>query len=83
MVYPIADTEKPALLRLPFGAYLEQVEDCDSNSDRWLQARLADGTLAWIQRGDVEKLHLKNLTRSGSFVVQVPGTSLYLGWQIF
>lgn len=57
MVYPIADTEKPALLRLPFGSYIELVEDYDSNNDRWLEIILADGSRAWIQRGDVERPH--------------------------
>ncbi len=61
LIYPIADTEKPALLRLPYGAYVELVEDYDSNADRWLEVKLIDGSLAWVQRGDVEKPTLLTL----------------------
>ena len=61
MVYPIADTEKPALLRLPYGAYVELEQDYDSNQERWLRVNLCDGRKGWIQRGDVEKFKLKTL----------------------
>lgn len=61
LVYPIADTEKPAILKLPYGSYVELADDYDSNQDRWLKVILADRSEGWIQRGDVEKPRIFNL----------------------
>lgn len=61
MVYSIADTERPALMRLPFGSRVELLYDLDSNSDRWLEVQLVDGRKAWMQRGDLEQQHAKGL----------------------
>jgi len=61
MVYPTADTDRPALMRLPFGARIELLEDFHSNQDRWLEVHLVDGRRAWMQRGDLEKPRIRNL----------------------
>lgn len=63
MVYPIADNENPALLRLPFGSRVELVEDFNSNDNRWLKVNLLDGSVAWMQRGDLELLNVKSLDK--------------------
>jgi SH3-like domain-containing protein len=41
------------VLQLPWEARLETVPDAAKNTERWLQVRLVDGQLAWVQRGDV------------------------------
>ena len=41
------------LLRLPWEARLEVLPESASSSSRWIQVRLADGRLGWVQRGDV------------------------------
>lgn len=61
MVYPIADTEKPAFMHLPFGSRVELLGDLDSNDARWLEVQLVDGRRAWMQRGDLEKPKTKTL----------------------
>lgn len=43
------------LLRLPWEARLELAPNNPENSTRWLQVRLVDGQLAWVQRGDVSE----------------------------
>jgi cell wall-associated NlpC family hydrolase len=45
-------TKHQPLLTLPFEARLEVVAEPEEHSRRWLQVRLADGRLAWMQRGD-------------------------------
>jgi hypothetical protein len=49
-VYSVADTEYGPILTLPFGSKLEILDDSDS---RWIQIRLIDGRVAFIQKGDV------------------------------
>lgn len=61
IVYPIADTERPALMRLPFDSRIELMEDLDANQDRWMRVQLVDGRDGWIQRGDVEKPRTRSL----------------------
>lgn len=61
MVYPIADIEGPALLRLPYGSRVELLRDYGSNSDRWLEVQLADGKRAFMQRGDLEKPRIRSI----------------------
>ncbi len=61
LIYPEADTEWPALMSLPFGSRLDLVDDLDTNKNRWIRAKLHDGTLAWVQRGDVQKPQVLNL----------------------
>lgn len=61
MVYLIEDTERPALMKLPFGSRVELLEDLGSNEDRWLEVQLVDGRRAWMQRGDLEKPKTKSL----------------------
>jgi SH3-like domain-containing protein len=46
-------TNHAPLLELPWEARLELVPAKTDNSTRWLQVRLVDGRLAWVQRGDV------------------------------
>ena len=38
---------------MPFETHLEALDDAPGNNARWLQVRLPDGRMAWIQRGDV------------------------------
>ena len=61
MIYSIADTEKPCLMKLPFGSRIELIEDFDTHHNRWLQVQLLNGDKAWMQRGDVEKPRTKAL----------------------
>lgn len=61
MVYPVADTEKPALMRLPFGSKVVLLNDFNSNEDRWLEVAFANGEYGWMQRGDLEVLKLRTL----------------------
>jgi hypothetical protein len=47
-------TAHAPLLELPWEARLELVPvDTKDASSRWLQVRLVDGQLAWVQRGDI------------------------------
>jgi gamma-D-glutamyl-L-lysine dipeptidyl-peptidase len=42
------------LLRVPFETRLEVVAQSRGNDERWLQMRLPDQQLAWIQSGDID-----------------------------
>ena len=64
MVYSIADTEKPAILRLPFDSYIETLEDFDANANRFVEVKLLDGRDAYIQRGDLEKPFVRTLSEA-------------------
>ena len=46
-------TQRAPLLQLPWEARLEAVPESPKNTERWLQVRLVDGQMAWVQRGDV------------------------------
>lgn len=46
-------TKHPPVLRVPWESYLETVSGLGDGASRWLQVRLVDGDLAWVQRGDV------------------------------
>jgi cell wall-associated NlpC family hydrolase len=46
-------TAHAPLLELPWEARLELVSATSGTSSRWLQVRLVDGQMAWVQRGDV------------------------------
>lgn len=70
IVYPIADTEKPKICKLPYGALVEVIDPFEGNSERWLQVRLLDGTIGWMQRGDLEKPHIKSLEEILSLATQ-------------
>lgn len=53
-LYAEADVTKHApVLTVPFETRLEVVAEPEDEDRRWLQVRLVDGGLAWIQRGDV------------------------------
>jgi gamma-D-glutamyl-L-lysine dipeptidyl-peptidase len=53
-VYRLADvTPYPPLMTLTFGARIEIVAEPTEQNSRWIQIRLLNGSLAWIQRGDV------------------------------
>ncbi|MCY3975476.1 MAG: NlpC/P60 family protein [Simkaniaceae bacterium] len=60
-VYSVPDTEKPALLRLPFDSRILLVRDLAGSDDRWLEVILIGGEAGWIQRGDVEKVTTKSV----------------------
>ncbi len=60
-IYRETDVTKHApLLTVPFETRLEVVSEAP-NSERWLQVRLVDGQLAWIQQGDI-RAEQKRLT---------------------
>lgn len=46
-------TQHAPVLQLSWEARLETVPDTAKNTERWLQVRLVDGQVAWVQRGDV------------------------------
>ncbi|HEV2487193.1 MAG TPA: NlpC/P60 family protein [Terracidiphilus sp.] len=46
-------TRHAPMLKLPWEARLELVPGKTDNSARWLQVKLVDGEIAWVQRGDV------------------------------
>ncbi len=46
-------TRHQPLVTAPFEARLEVVSEPETESRRWIEVRLPDGRLAWIQRGDV------------------------------
>ena len=61
-VYAEQDTELGPILTLPYEARL-QVVGSPLQTDRWYQVKLLDGTLAYIQSGDVS-LMVKTLKRA-------------------
>ena len=46
-------TAHAPLLQLPWEARLEPAPAPAKNSERWLEVRLVDGQMAWVQRGDI------------------------------
>ena len=46
-------TQYQPAITLPFETQLEAIDDAPGNNARWLEVRLPDGRMAWIQRGDV------------------------------
>ena len=60
-VYPIADTERPALLELPYDARIQTLKPLEASSERWMEVKLNNGTTGWMQRGDLAMPRLKNL----------------------
>lgn len=46
-------TTHAVLLQLPFESKLEAASPQKGENERWLAVKLVDGTIAWIQRGDV------------------------------
>jgi gamma-D-glutamyl-L-lysine dipeptidyl-peptidase len=46
-------TEHRPVLTVPFETQLEAIDDAPGNNARWLEIRLPDGRMVWIQRGDV------------------------------
>ena len=52
-LYGVTDTELGPILTLPFESRFELVEELPQGDGRWLKVKLADGTHAFIQRGDV------------------------------
>jgi SH3-like domain-containing protein len=53
-VYREPDVTKHApLLELPWEARLEPAPAPAKNTERWLEVRLVDGQMGWVQRGDI------------------------------
>lgn len=46
-------TEHRPVITVPFETHLEAIDDAAGNNERWLEVRLPDGRMAWIQRGDI------------------------------
>ncbi len=46
-------TAHAPLLELPWESRLEPSADTAKNTERWLEVRLVDGQMAWVQRGDI------------------------------
>jgi gamma-D-glutamyl-L-lysine dipeptidyl-peptidase len=53
-LYRMPDVKFRPLFTLPFEVYLEIAAEPEEENQRWIQVRLVDGTLAWIQRGNVQ-----------------------------
>ncbi|HET9409785.1 MAG TPA: C40 family peptidase [Candidatus Sulfotelmatobacter sp.] len=52
-LYREADvTEHRPIITVPFETHLEAIDDAPGNDQRWLEVRLPDGRMAWIQRSD-------------------------------
>jgi gamma-D-glutamyl-L-lysine dipeptidyl-peptidase len=47
-------TAHQPLLTIPFESHLEITAEGQGDDGRWLQVRLVDGCLAWVQRGDLD-----------------------------
>ncbi len=60
-VYPIPDTELPALLELSYHSNMVTLEEFDAGEQRWVQVQLIDGRKAWMQRGDLESPRVRRL----------------------
>ena len=45
-------TEHRPIMTVPFETHLEAIDDAPGNNARWLEVRLPDGRIAWIQRSD-------------------------------
>lgn len=76
-IYHVKDTEYGPILTLPYGSKLELAEDSDS---RWIQIRLLDEKLCYIQKGDVaEGIPLLSKKRSDKVWRKVFRSALYLG----
>lgn len=48
-------TEHRPLITVPFETHLEAIDDAPGNNQRWLEVRLPDGRMAWIQRSDTTR----------------------------
>jgi len=46
-------TTHPPLMTLPFEAVLEVISEPEKDQRRWIEVRLPDGRISWLQRGDV------------------------------
>jgi gamma-D-glutamyl-L-lysine dipeptidyl-peptidase len=46
-------TAHAPVLQLPWESRLEPVPASAKNTERWLEVRLVDGQMAWVQRGDI------------------------------
>lgn len=75
MVYPVPDTVRPALMRLPYGARVELLDPYEGSDARWLRMRMIGGKEGWIQRGDLEKVKHKSIEQMievGKALIGVP-----------
>ena len=51
-------TAHAPVLQLPWEARLEPAPAPAKNTERWLEVRLVDGQMGWVQRGDIsERFH--------------------------
>jgi|GEM_PF-464988 len=56
-VYPKPDLETQTLVRLPYNAYVNVIDQQEVASGRlWLKVQLIDGTVGWMLSGDLEPL---------------------------
>lgn len=52
-VFGVNDTEYGPILTLPYDSRLEVIEQMGGADGRWIKVKLVDGSIAYIQRGDV------------------------------
>lgn len=52
-IYHVDDTEWGPILTLPFESKLEVLDQFGDPNGRWLKVKLVDGTVAFVQRGDI------------------------------
>jgi gamma-D-glutamyl-L-lysine dipeptidyl-peptidase len=45
-------TQHQPVMTVPFETQLEAIDDAPGNNKRWIEVRLPDGRMAWIQRSD-------------------------------
>lgn len=54
VVYRVPDTTKyQPLMVVPFGTQLSVLKQLREQEGRWIQIKLVDGNVAWIQKGDI------------------------------
>ena len=62
-LYDVPDTEWGPRLTLPYGSALALKEAASTGNQRWLMVELLDGSIFYVQRGDVSERQL--LTKEG------------------
>ena len=73
-------TAHAPLLQLPWEARLEPAPAPAKNTERWLEVRLVDGQMGWVQRGDIsERFHASEHRRHVELAHRFIGTTYTWG----
>lgn len=77
-VYGVNDTEFGPIKTLPFESRLEVLDQFNEPNGRWLKVRMLDGTIAYVQRGDItlnqQPLSRDDMIALSSFFLNLPYT---------